>query len=263
MQRILVINPGSTSSKIAVFSDSQLIFEDSITHPPSELAHFSTIYDQRNMRHAAVLHSLEGAGISLHSLTAVVGRGGILRPVRSGTFRINQRILDDLRTTPRQHAANLGPLIASDIAAEAHVPAFIVDPISVDEMDPLARISGLPMIERRSESHALNIKEVSRRASAQIGKSYHEINLVVVHLGGGITVSAHRRGAMVDVNQGLDGTGPFSPERAGGLPVGDAIRLAYSGQYSYDELFRLITRRGGMLAHLGTNNAIEVEQRIE
>ncbi|MCE5258855.1 MAG: butyrate kinase [Chloroflexi bacterium] len=262
MYRLLVINPGSTSSKIAVFEDEEVSFQESITHSPAELAQFKHIFDQHELRREAVEQSLHKAGISRQRLDCVVGRGGILRPLSSGTYRINQRMLDYLRDTPRQHAANLGPVMAYDIASSVNIPAFIVDPISVDEFEPLARVAGLPMIERRSESHALNIKEVARRAAAQLGRSYAEINLVVVHLGGGISVSAHRRGAMVDVNQGLDGTGPFSPERAGGLPVGDAIRMAYSGKYTYDELYRMVTRQGGMLAHLGTNNAQEVEQRI-
>jgi len=193
-----------------------------------------------------------------------VGRGGLLRPLESGTYRVNERMLEELRSPhkERDHVTNLGALIANEIAQPAGIPAFIVDPVCVDELEPLARISGLPEIERKSFSHALSLKSAARRAARELGRPYEEINLVVVHMGGGISVTAHQQGRMIDVNQALDGTGPFSPERVGGLPFGDVMRLCYSGQYTYDELFRRLTRQGGLLAHLGTNDAVEVEKRI-
>jgi butyrate kinase len=270
MSRILVVNPGSTSTKVAVYDDKVPLFVETLRHPASELAHYSHIADQYAFRRDTVLALLEEQGIELGSLDAVVGRGGILRPIPSGTFRVNQRMLHDLRhPVGREHASNLGALIADDIASQLGVPAFIVDPVSVDEFDPLARISGLPEIERRSISHALNLKATARRAAADLGARYVELNLIGVHLGGGITVSAHRQGRMIDVNQALDGTGPFSPERAGGLPVGDVARMCYGHppyqdmHLTYEEMFKKIAGRGGLVAHLGTNDALEVERRID
>jgi butyrate kinase len=172
--------------------------------------------------------------------------------------------LEELRgPSEREHASNLGAIIADEIASVAGIPAFIVDPVSVDEFEDIARVSGIPEIERKSLSHALNLKATARRAASDMGKHYDEINLIVAHMGGGISVSAHRRGSMVDVNQALDGTGPFSPERAGGLPVGDLVRMCYSGEYGYQEMMRKIVGGGGLVAHLGTNDAREVESRID
>ncbi|MHB1295545.1 MAG: butyrate kinase [Anaerolineae bacterium] len=263
MFRILAINPGSTSSKVAVYEDSTLAFSAVVEHTLQDLARYPSIIDQYPLRRDAVLQSLESAGISLASLHAVVGRGGMLQPIPSGTYGVNAAMLADLRRpTTRQHVSNLGSILAFEIAAPLGIPAFIVDPVTVDEFPPLARVAGLPNIQRRSESHALNTKAAARRAAQELGRPYAAVNLVVVHLGSGISVSAHTGGRMVDVNQGLDGTGPFSPERAGGLPVGDVMRMAFSGAYTPQDLYTLITRRGGLVAHLGTNDAREVERRI-
>jgi len=263
MVYILTINPGSTSSKVALFQDEAEISQENILHAPQDLALYARVTDQYAFRRDAVLGALSRTGLALSELGAVVGRGGLLGPMASGTYRINETMLERLRGRgAREHISNLGALIAHEVAVLAGIPAFVVDPVTVDELDPLARVAGLPEIERRSESHALNIKAVARQAATMLGASYHQVNLVVAHLGGGISVTAHRRGRMVDVNQGLDGTGPFSPERAGGLPVGDVIRLAYSGRYSYDDLWRRVSKQGGLLAHLGTNDAVEVERRI-
>jgi len=262
--RILVINPGSTSTKLAVFEADKPVYSETIAHPHQQLAAFPRIPDQYAFRRDAVLAFLEKHGVPLASLDAVVGRGGILRPLASGTYAVSERMLQELRNPnkERDHVVNLGALIANEIAQQAGIPAFIVDPVCVDEFEALARVSGLPEIERRSFSHALSLKSAARRAARELGRSYESLNLVVVHMGGGISVSAHRQGRMIDVNQALDGTGPFSPERVGGLPVGDVMRLSFSGKYSSDELFRRFTRQGGLLAHLGTNDAIEVERRI-
>ena len=263
MGLILAINPGSTSTKIAVFDGRLPVFAETITHPAAELAAYGRIAEQYGLRRDAVLASLAGRGAQVSDLVAVVGRGGMLRPVPSGTFRVNQKMLDELAAPgPREHASNLGALVAHEIASRAGVPAFVVDPVCVDEFEPLARISGLPEIERRSLSHALNLKATARRAAADLGRPYESLDLIVVHMGGGISVSPHHRGRMVDVNQALDGTGPFAPERAGGLPVGDVLRLAYSGRYTYQELMRRVAGQGGLVAHLGTNDAREVERRI-
>ena len=261
--RILVINPGSTSTKVALYENETSIFEHNIGHNPEEIARCKHIADQYPLRRDAVLGALSEAGFGPNDLDAVVGRGGMLRSVPSGTYLVNRRLLDDCwKMQERQHVANLGAVLAREIAPDG-VPAYMVDPVSVDEFDAIARVAGLPGFERRSLSHALNTKAMARVAAAQLGQPYEAVNLVVAHMGGGISVSAHRRGRMVDVNQALDGTGPFSPERAGGLPVGDVMRMACSGKYTYDELFVLISRRGGLLAHLGTNDAKEVERRIE
>lgn len=264
MHSILTINPGSTSTKVALYEDERPLFMETIHHSAEELAAFPHIADQYAFRRDAVLSLLDEQGIRLDSLDAVVGRGGILRPIPSGTYRVNDKMLDELRHPKvREHASNLGAIIADEIARRAGIPAFIVDPVCVDEFDDIARISGLPEIERRSLSHALNLKAAARRAARELGQRYDQVNLVVVHLGGGISVTAHRRGRMVDVNQALDGTGPFAPERAGGLPVGDVIRLCYSSKYTYEEMIKKIAGRGGLVAHLGTNDARQVERRIE
>lgn len=262
--RILVINPGSTSTKVDVFENEKPVYSETVSHPHEEIAAFPRISDQYEYRLGAVLSFLKRHDVALQSLDAVVGRGGILQPLSSGTYAINQRMLNELSRPDkeRDHVSNLAALIARKVADEADVPAFVVDPVCVDEFEPLARVSGLPEVERRSLSHALSLKSAGRKVAAELGRRYEELDFVIVHMGGGISVSAHRRGRMVDVNQALDGTGPFSPERVGGLPIGDVIRLAFSGTYTYDELFRRFTRQGGLLAHLGTNDAREVEQRI-
>jgi len=282
MYRVLTINPGSTSTKVAIYEDEHPLFVETIHHSAEDIAAFSRIADQYAFRRDAVLSLLDEQDVHPDSLDAVVGRGGLLRPIPSGTYRVNERMLNELRPEvasltveglrhpkEREHASNLGALIADEIANRAGIPAFIVDPVCVDEFDEIARISGLPEIERRSLSHALNLKAVARRAAEELGKRYDEVNLVVAHLGGGISVSPHRRGRMVDVNQALDGTGPFAPERAGGLPVGDVVRMAYSmsphdeAHYTYEEMIKKISGRGGLVAHLGTNDARLVEQRIK
>ncbi len=261
---ILTINPGSTSTKIALFENEERVFEEVLRHRLEEMARFGGTLEQYEWRKDVVLDAMKRHGIDPKTLDAVVGRGGLLPPLESGTYRVNREMLDYLRRPDRErtHPSDLGAMIAYEIAEPLGIPAFIVDPVSVDEFDPLARVSGLPEIERKSLSHALNLKAMARRAAGELGKDYHEVNLVVTHMGGGISVSAHRKGRMIDVNQALDGTGPFSPERAGGLPVGDVLRLAFSGKYTYEQLFRRITKEGGLLAHLGTNDAREVERRI-
>lgn len=269
MYRVLVINPGSTSTKVAVYDDESPVFTETLHHAVEELARYSHVADQYAFRHDAVLASLQARQVELTSLDATVGRGGLLRPVPSGTFRVNAQMLEEMRhPVGREHASNLGPILAHEIASQIDVPAFVVDPVSVDEFEPLARVSGLPEIERRSLSHALNLKATARKAASDLGCPYQELNLVGVHMGGGISVSAHHQGRMIDVNQALDGTGPFAPERAGGLPVGDVVRMCYAAppyagvHLSYDEMFSKIAGQGGLVAHLHTNDAQEVERRI-
>lgn len=268
--RLLVINPGSTSTKIGVYDDELPLFIETLRHSSQEIAAYPHILDQYDFRLKAVLGFLAGKQIPLGSLSAVVGRGGTLRPIPSGTYEVNDKMVAELRNRnkEREHASNLGGLMARDIADQVGLPAFIVDPVAVDEFDDLARVSGLPEIERKSLSHALNLKSAARRAVQDLGRLYSDLNMVIVHLGGGISVTAHCHGRMVDVNQALDGGGPFAPERSGGLPVGDVVRMCfgvrpYEGlKLTYDEMFKKLAGKGGLVAHLGTNNAVEVEQRI-
>jgi butyrate kinase len=271
---ILAINPGSTSTKVAVFRGQSPLLEEETRHTAQELARYTSVAEQKDLRLGRVLAVLRAHDVDLASLDAVVGRGGLLRPIRAGTYRVNDRMLHDvLHPVGREHASNLGAVLAHEVAALTGASAWVVDPVSVDEMEPLARVSGLPEIERRSLSHALNLKAVARLAARDLGIDYERLNLIGVHLGGGITVSAHRRGSMINVNQALDGTGPFSPERAGGLPVGDVVRMCF-GRLAHDQpadggerptyadVMRRIVGGGGLVAHLGTNDAQEVEQRI-
>lgn len=259
---ILVINPGSTSTKVALFENENPLLQETLRYNTADLAPFPHIADQYAFRRDSILQWLGERDITLESLDAVVGRGGLFGPLGSGTYRVNEAMLEEMRQPgPREHASNLGVLIAQEIAGRAGVPAFTVDPVSVDEFDEIARISGLAEIERRSLSHALNIKAVARRAAADLGKRYQDLNLVIAHLGGGISVTAHRQGRMVDVNNALD-AGPFSPERCGTLPLTDLIELCYSGRFDREGLKRDLIGRGGLVSHLGTNSTIEVEQRI-
>jgi butyrate kinase len=270
MHRLLVINPGSTSTKVAVFEDEQPLLVETLRHSSQDIAAFPHIQDQYDFRLQSIQDLLRSRGIQISLFAAVVARGGLLRPIPGGTYSVNKKMVEELgrRDAERQHASGLGAPLADEIARQVGVPAFIVDPVCVDEFDKLARVSGLPEIERKSLSHALNLKAVARRAAEELARPYRELNLVVTHMGGGISVTAHRRGKMVDVNQALDGTGPFSPERAGGLPVGDVARMCfgihpYEGlRLTYDQMFRRLAGQGGLVAHLGTNDALAVEARI-
>lgn len=262
--KILVINPGSTSTKIAVYQDKTEIFKLGIDHSSEELAPYAKITDQFQMRKQVILRALEEHGIKISELDAVSGRGGLLWPIPGGTYMVNDQMIEDLRVGVQgQHASNLGGLIANEIAKEVGGKAFIVDPVIVDELQPVARYSGLPEIERRSIFHALNQKAIARRAAHDLGKKYEECNLVVAHMGGGISVGAHQNGRIIDVNNALDGEGPFSPNRTGGLPVGDLVKLCYSGKYTQEEILGKIVGKGGLVAYLGTADLRKVEDMID
>ncbi|KAF0994575.1 butyrate kinase [Geobacillus sp. TFV-3] len=262
--RILTINPGSTSTKIGVFENERPLLEKTIRHEADVLRQYKTIADQYEFRKQTILQALDEEGINLSKLSAVCGRGGLLRPIEGGTYRVNETMLEDLRRGySGQHASNLGGILAHEIASALNIPAFIVDPVVVDELDPIARISGFPLIERRSIFHALNQKAVARRVAKQLGKRYDELNLIVAHMGGGITVGAHKQGRVVDVNNGLDGEGPFSPERAGTVPAGDLVALCFSGEYYREEIMNMLVGGGGLVGYLGTNDAVKVENMIE
>jgi len=261
--RILVINPGSTSTKVAVFENADEIFSESVSHSGDDLKPFPRISDQYAMRFRVIERTLEEKQADIRRIDAVVGRGGLLRPMVGGTYLVNDRMLEDLKKAERgEHASNLGGLIANEFARKIGVLAYIVDPVVVDEMEPVAKVSGLPELERRSIFHALNQRAVAKKAAEKLGKPYDTLKLVVAHLGGGISIGCHKNGKVVDVNNALDGDGPFSPERSGGLPSGQLVDLCFSGNYSIDEIKKKLVGQGGMTAHLGTNDLRKVDDRI-
>ncbi|MGB3368554.1 MAG: butyrate kinase [Acidaminobacteraceae bacterium] len=262
--RILAINPGSTSTKIAIFDNEKSVLETTLSHPTEEINKFEKIYDQYDFRKTVILDTLNEQGINLTKLSAVVGRGGLLKPIQGGTYSVSEDMIADLKVgILGEHASNLGGILAHEIAGNLNIPSFIVDPVVVDEMDDVARVSGMPDIERKSIFHALNQKAVARRYARENGKKYEETNLIVAHLGGGISVGAHTGGRVVDVNNALDGEGPFSPERAGGLPVGDLAKLCFSGKHTNGEIKKLIKGSGGLVAYLDTNDGREVVKMMD
>lgn len=263
-QKILVINPGSTSTKIAVFENFDCVMEDTIHHSINELNPFNSIYDQFSFRKNLITHTLEAKGISKDSLDAVVGRGGLLKPMQGGTYSVNDKMIDDLRSGIQgEHASNLGGILAKHIGDEVHKPAYIVDPVVVDEMDDISRITGLPEIKRTSIFHALNQKSVARKIAKELSKKYEKVNFIVAHLGGGISVGAHCRGRVIDVNNALDGDGPFTPERSGEIPTGKLLKMFVYGDYSFEDIQKKLVGNGGLVAHLGTNNAKEINKMID
>jgi len=263
VHRILTINPGSTSTKFAVYDDESAIFTQVIRHDKDDLLQYKSILDQRKYRKDCILSSLEEAGIEERSIDAIAGRGGLLKPIESGTYVINKTMLEDLQTaTAAIHASALGAIIASEIAGDFSIPAYVVDPIVVDEMDRNAKMTGMPGIERSSVFHALNQKAIARRVAEKINKPYENARFVVAHLGGGITVGAHRYGRVIDVNDALSGEGAFTPERTGGIPAIPLIRMCYSGEYTESEMIDKVSKKGGMLAYLGTNDLRLVQKMI-
>jgi len=262
--KILVINPGSTSTKVVLFSNEQLLFEKKIEHSSKELSNFNKIIDQYHFRQDIILSFLKEKGINLSTLNAVVGRGGLLKPIASGTYRINEKMLEDLhRGAMGEHASNLGGLLAYGIAENLSIPSYIVDPVVIDEMKPVARISGMPEIPRISILHALNQKAVARKAALDLGKKYEKLNFIIAHLGGGISVGIHCKGKVIDVNNALNGEGPFTPERSGGVPVGGLVELCFSGKFTRDEMMKKIKGKGGLVAYLNTNDVREVVKMIK
>lgn len=260
MERILAINPGATSTKFAVFEGEQALLKKTVEHHGDELKGFARVYDQHGYRLDLVLAALAEAGIALESLNAVVGRGGLLKPLTGGTYAVNEAMAEDLKQAARgEHASNLGAVMAKELADKLGIPAFIVDPVSVDEIEDVARISGLPELPRVSFSHALNTKAVARKVAAEKGTRYEDINMVVAHLGTGISVTAHRDGRMIDVNNAKE-EGPFSPDRCGGLPASLLVKLCYSGKYTLKEMTDKLMSSGGMYAYLGTKDVREAEK---
>ena len=262
--KLLIINPGSTSTKIGVYEHENQILEETLRHSSQEIESYKTIFDQFEFRKEVILNVLKEKNFDVNELDAIVGRGGLLKPIEGGTYRVNDAMIEDLKIGVQgQHASNLGGIIANEIGKNLNIPAFIVDPVVVDEMKDIARISGMPEIKRKSIFHALNQKAVAKRYAKENNKKYEELNLIVTHMGGGASVGTHEKGKVVDVNNALDGEGPFSPERTGGLPVGDLVKLCYSGKYTYEEMKKKISGKGGVVAYLNTNDFREVEERAE
>ncbi|MBB6062359.1 butyrate kinase [Thermosipho japonicus] len=254
---ILVINPGSTSTKVAIFEDDVKKVQETLRHDVEELEKFSDLMEQEDFRKEAILKFVESNGYKLEDFDAIACRGGILPPLESGTYIVNEEMVDYLKNKTRvKHASNLAAVIGYSLSA-GKIPVYITDPVSVDEMIDEARLSGIPEIERLSLAHALNIKAVAREVANQLGKRYEELNMVVAHLGGGISVTAHEKGRMIDVNNAND-EGPFSPERTGELPVGDVAKLCFSGKYTKEELKKMFIGKGGVVAYLGTNDVKKV-----
>ncbi len=262
---ILAINPGSTSTKIAVYQNNKSIFLKTIRHQAEEIARYAKISDQFHFRKDIILKELKDAEICVEQISAVVGRGGLVKPIESGVYEVNERLKEDLRIgILGEHASNLGGLIADDIAKSLpSAKAYIADPVVVDELQEVARVAGHPEFSRVSIFHALNQKAIARTYAKSLDKKYEELNIIVAHLGGGISVGAHLKGRVVDVNNALDGEGPFSPERSGTLPAGQLAKLCFSGKYTYDEVKKMITGKGGLVAHTGTNDAYEIEQKAK
>ncbi len=258
----LIINPGSTSTKIGIFEDENLLFEETLRHTTEEIAQFATIVDQKDFRKKIITDLLASKNFDMKSLNVVVGRGGMLKPIPGGTYAVTDELLADLKVGVQgQHASNLGGILAREIGDELGIPSFIVDPVVVDELAPVARFSGVPELPRTSVFHALNQKAVAKRYAKEVGKAYDSLRLIVVHMGGGVSVGAHVGGQVVDVFNALDGDGAFSPERAGAVPSGALVKMCFSGKYTEKEVYKKIVGNGGFNAYLGTNDMREVTKR--
>lgn len=256
----LIINPGSTSTKIGVFEDETLLFEETLRHSTEEIGQFDSIVAQKDFRKNVIATVLQEKNFDIKTLDVVVGRGGLLKPIPGGTYEVTDELVKDLVEAKRgEHASNLGGIIAKDFSDELGIPAYIVDPVVVDELQDVARISGHPELPRTSIFHALNQKAVAKRYAKEVGKKYEDLNLIVVHMGGGVSVGAHKNGQVIDVFNALDGDGAFSPERAGSVPNGELIKLCYSGKYTEKEMVKQLVGKAGYNAYLGTNDARDVE----
>lgn len=260
----LIINPGSTSTKIGVFEDETLLFEETLRHSTEEIAQYASIVDQKDFRKQIILDLLAKKDFDINSLQVIVGRGGMLKPIPGGTYAVTDDLLEDLKIGKQgQHASNLGGILAREIGDAIGAPSYIVDPVVVDELMPIARYSGVPEMPRTSVFHALNQKAVAKRYAKEKGVPYESLNLIVVHMGGGVSVGAHEKGRIIDVFNALDGDGAFSPERAGGVPVGALIKMCFSGQYTEKEVYKKLVGNGGFNAYLGTNDMREVGKMVD
>lgn len=260
--KILAINPGSTSTKVALYDEERPLLELTLRHSSEELARFVNVIDQLDWRRELILAALREKGFDIRGLAAVIGRGGLIKPIPAGVYEVNEAMQNDLRHARMEHASNLGGLLAAQIAGQVGVRAYIADPVVVDELDDIARVSGLPECPRRSIFHALNQKAIARMHCDRTGIVYEQANLIVAHLGGGISVAAHKQGRVVDVNNALDGEGPFAPERAGGLPAGELAELCFSGKHTLHEIKKMLAGKGGLVAHLGSNSVQEIVEWV-
>ncbi|MCX7817442.1 MAG: butyrate kinase [Syntrophales bacterium] len=261
-KKLLVINVGSTSTKVAIFKGEKAIAVDTIRYTAEELSKFSTLEDQLPRREEDVINFILTKGIPPEEIDLIVSRGGLGKPSPAGAYRINEKMCSDLiEGKYGKHPSALGPAMALRLSEKTGKPAIVIDAPSTDEFQPIARISGIPEVERKSAFHALNQKAAARRLAKQLGKRYEEINCVVAHIGGGITIGAHRKGEVIDCTHGLS-EGPFTPERAGGLPSLELINLAFSGKYEKKQLESYLVGRGGLTAYLGTNDAQKIEEMI-
>jgi butyrate kinase len=258
---ILIINTGSTTTKTALFNGDKQIYNIAIQHKPDELSTLTSFDEQVDFRLKIIKNTLAKNGFSLPQINMIMCRGGLIKPVQSGVYTVNDKMVADLINAPKQHASNLSAVIGYRLS-QNQKPVYIADPVVVDEMQEIARYSGHRLFQRISVFHTLNHKAVARKYANEIRRRYEDLNLIVAHLGGGISVGAHRKGKVIDVNQALDGEGPFSPERSGTLPVGDLVRLAFSGQYTQQEILKMIVGKGGLVSYLNTNNVQEIEKNI-
>ena len=260
----LIINPGSTSTKIGVFEDETLLFEETLRHSTEEIASYASIVDQKDFRKQIILDLLKEKNFDIHSLNVIVGRGGMLKPIPGGTYAVSDDLLADLKICRQgQHASNLGGILAREIGASIGAPSYIVDPVVVDELMPISRYSGVPELPRTSVFHALNQKAVAKRYAKEQGKAYESLNLIVVHMGGGVSVGAHEKGRVVDVFNALDGDGAFSPERAGAVPTGALIKMCFSGEFTEKEVYKKVVGNGGFNAYLGSNDMRDVDKMVD
>lgn len=260
---ILVINPGSTSTKIAIFKGKECLFEQNIHHAYDKLKTFKCIMDQYKFRRDTIIDSLQHRGFSLDMINVVAARGGFLRPIPGGTYHITKKMVDELKSRAiADHAANLGIPLAFYFMKKHRIPGFTTDPVVVDELSPVARISGYEGIERKSYCHCLSIKETVRKVCKRLGVKYSKVNLIIAHLGGGISISAHWKGKMVDVNNAFLGEGPFSPQRAGTLPLSALIDMCYHSNLTEEEVKSKLSKSGGLISYLGTDDAITIEKEI-
>lgn len=260
----LIINPGSTSTKIGVFEDETLLFEETLRHSTEEIAQYASIVDQKDFRKDIIINLLKEKDFDINSLNMIVGRGGMLKPIPGGTYAVSDDLLEDLKIGKQgQHASNLGGILAREIGDSIGVPSYIVDPVVVDELEEISRYSGVPELPRTSVFHALNQKAVAKRYAKEQGKDYASLNLVVVHMGGGVSVGAHKAGKVIDVFNALDGDGAFSPERAGAVPSGALIKMCFSGQYTEKEVYKKICGNGGFNAYCNTNDMRDVDKMVE
>ena len=260
----LIINPGSTSTKIGVFEDETLLFEETLRHSTEEIAQYDSIVAQKDFRKDVIAKVLAENNFDIKTLDVVVGRGGLLKPIPGGTYTVTDELVKDLVEAKRgEHASNLGGILAKDFADELGIPAYIVDPVVVDELQDVARLSGHPELPRTSIFHALNQKAVAKRYAKEVGKKYEDLNLIVVHMGGGVSVGAHKNGKVVDVANALDGDGPFSPERSGGLPTGALVKACFSGKYTQAEVGKMLNGNGGFNAYVGSNYMRDLLKMIE